>query len=136
MAIEYTHRTAEGRKARILCTDALDPARPVVALICNKAGRSEELVRLTSDFKLHPWREEWHLRESSVWEDVAVDTPVWVVGKDDGRYKRRHFAQYRGGEVWVWTSGLTSHSGEGLMGPYATTGYPASSVFLEKPADA
>ena len=59
------------------------------------------------------------LMEYSEWEDVPVDTPIWVYDAEDGAgWIPRHFACYKDGFVRTWPLGKTSHTvahGEHLM---------------------
>lgn len=42
------------------------------------------------------------------WSKVAVDTPILVMGREDGVWIRRHFAKYEDGVVYAWNRGRTS----------------------------
>jgi hypothetical protein len=45
----------------------------------------------------------------SVWDSVAIDTPVWV-SSDKVKWTRRHFAGMLAGKPTTWVAGRTSHS--------------------------
>lgn len=109
-AIKYTHRTRSGHLARILCTDFKGSESSVlVAWQCD--DRSEALVFLLPDLKeaadaVSPL----DLFERSKWDDVAVDTPIWVRDREDFLWDTRHFARYGNGTVYAWCNGGTSHT--------------------------
>lgn len=42
------------------------------------------------------------------WSNVAVDTKILVREYEDCPWRRRHFAEYRDGEVYCWPHGKTS----------------------------
>ena len=44
------------------------------------------------------------------WSKVEVDTPILVRNSENGEWKRRHFAKYEHGHVYVWNNGSTSWS--------------------------
>ena len=44
------------------------------------------------------------------WNKVEVDTPVLVKDRENDEWKRRHFAKYEHGRVYVWNNGSTSWS--------------------------
>ena len=44
------------------------------------------------------------------WGKVEVDTPVLVKDKENEEWKKRHFAKYEFGRVYVWNNGSTSWS--------------------------
>lgn len=44
------------------------------------------------------------------WSKVAVDTPILVKGYKGQIWKKRHFAFFRDGKIYVWASGGTSWS--------------------------
>lgn len=48
--------------------------------------------------------------EYSPWNDVKVDTPIWVRDDDRDDWKPRHFAKYEDGVIYAWATGETSHS--------------------------
>ena len=43
------------------------------------------------------------------WENIPIDTPL-LVSNGRGAWKRRHFAKYEGGKVYVFAQGRTSFS--------------------------
>lgn len=59
------------------------------------------------------------------WSKVPVDTPIYV-SNDEFIWSPRHFALYKGGDVYAWMYGKTSFSnnaGESNMWPYAKIAY-------------
>jgi hypothetical protein len=48
--------------------------------------------------------------EHSVWNDVKVDTPIWVRDDDRDDWRLEHFAMYFNGDIYSWANGTTSHS--------------------------
>lgn len=136
MTIKYTHCTNDGRLARILCTDRANPTHPVVALVASTVDGSESFVYLTKDLHSSSYKGAPFLREYNPWEDVPVDTPVWVrYDALDGSYSPRHFAGYKDGLVQVWMDGLTSHSSamRERVGFNVKVSYAPDKVLLENP---
>lgn len=134
MTIQYTHKTADGRLARIVCTDRKSSTHPVVAMELSSDHQQESVVYLTEGL-CRTVSDDGHwpnpyLIERSVWEDVKVDQPVYVNAW--GGVIPRHFFKYDGKHVWVFSDGRTSHTS------HTTDAHPyePSIVSLEKPADA
>ncbi len=120
--IQYTHRTPQGQKARILCTDYVHtsskidaPFCVVVAILDYEAPGDESIAMLTADLKLHVGSKAPYLTEYSPWNDVAIDTPVWCRDlRDDPHWEKRHFAGFHhDGRPLVWNDGKTSHTAIG-----------------------
>ena len=44
------------------------------------------------------------------WSKVKVDTPILVKNLENEEWKKRHFAKYEFGRVYVWNNGSTSWS--------------------------
>ena len=44
------------------------------------------------------------------WSKIEVDTPVLVKDRENEEWKKRHFAKYEFGRVYVWNNGSTSWS--------------------------
>jgi len=113
--VKYTHRTRSGLPARILCTDFGDSLRPVLAAV-QHSDASESLVFLLANLKVSAGTDShYDLFERTPWDDVAVDTPIWVCDYkgSPSRWAPRHFAKYEGGVVFTWLDGTTSHTGDG-----------------------
>lgn len=106
----YTHRTRDGRRARIICNDVKNASYPVVAAIEYNGGEAVEPY--TKDFRFNGNIDESDLDlfEYNPWSDVAVDTPIWVCISDGGIPFTRHFAKYENGKVFAWINGRTSHT--------------------------
>ena len=148
MTIEYTHRTPDGCKARIICTNRVSETYPVVALVASPLegyGGVENIVYLTHDLCTTVTESgssgKSYLKKYSPWDDVEVDAPVWVKQRAAGQsyvYIPRHFARYEDGVVMVWMNGLTSHSVPkgGSERDSCVVPYFEDQVFLEKPKDA
>ena len=48
-------------------------------------------------------------KESEVdWSKVEVDVPILVRHRLDGEWEKRHFAEYKNGDVYAWDNGRTS----------------------------
>lgn len=48
--------------------------------------------------------------EYNAWQDVKVDTPIWVRNSPTNGWWPRHFAGLSDGKIFAWTNGATSHS--------------------------
>lgn len=110
--VKYTHRTRSGRPARILCTDFGGSLRPVLAAV-QYPDASESLVFLQANLKEKDDTDsERDLFERSPWDDVAVDTPIWVCEYKGcpTQWVPRHFAKYENGALFAWVDGKTSHT--------------------------
>lgn len=44
------------------------------------------------------------------WNEIEVDTPILVKDRENEEWKKRHFAKYEHGRVYVWNNGSTSWS--------------------------
>lgn len=105
--MKYTHKTSDGSLARVLCDDIVGGRNCAVAILVG----SVEIVRTFHKDSYGSIRNtDETLREISPWDDVAVDTPVWVRDAECECWARRHFAKYENGAVFCWRDGLTSHS--------------------------
>jgi len=113
--LNKTYITRDGRKVRVICTDA--KGMPVVGLL-SVNGYQEATVRYcsrgaydTGDERYEDQEEPLDLiEEYSPWADVAVDTPVWVRFGTNPAWEPYHFAKYDKGEVLVFPRGMTSHT--------------------------
>lgn len=106
--ITYTHRTRSGLKARILSTD-IKANCPVLAAILH-GDNTERIVQLYRDLSVSlDALSAFDLFEYNAWQDVAVDTAVYVSSSPSTEcWKRRHFAKFEQGKVYVWEDGRTS----------------------------
>lgn len=126
MTINYTHRTWAGFKARIICTDFQHSSHPNRKNLCTIAAvldlditGAESLVFLMQDLRKTATSPEPCLTEYNPWQDVAIDTPVWVRDADDQVWLAAHFAGvHHGGELFSWLGGRTSHTASGRMMPW------------------
>ena len=106
--MKYTHKTEDGNKARIVCDDVKSEYGIVVAVLQKDEAEYIYAVRRAKDGNfVGPFIA---LKEISPWDDVAVDTPVWVRDSTTSGWCARHFAKYEHGTVFCWRDGLTSHS--------------------------
>lgn len=125
MTINYTHRTPQGHKARILCTDyqngefnTISGSRlcTIAAVLDLLVTGTETLVFLTQDLRQRKTDQDPHLTEYNPWQDVAIDTPVWVRDKDSEEWYRLHFSGvHHHGKLCAWSGGRTSHTAMGIM---------------------
>lgn len=127
MTINYTHRTWAGFKARIICTDFQHSSHPNRKNLCTIAAvldlditGAESLVFLMQDLRKTATSPEPWLTEYNPWQDVAIDTPVWVRDLDCAQWVAAHFAGvHHGGALFAWPDGATSHSQRnGFMIPW------------------
>lgn len=116
MTINYTHRTPQGQKARILCTDYVHtsskidaPFCVVVAILDYEAPGDESITMLTADLKLHVGSNAPYLTKYNPWHDVAIDTPVWCRMRGSW-WHERHFAGLQNEYPVAWIGGKTSHT--------------------------
>lgn len=42
------------------------------------------------------------------WENVPIDTPVYVRNNDEEDWEKRHFARFEDNKIYTWLSGTTS----------------------------
>lgn len=128
MTIEYTHKTQYGHKARILC-DNLQSENNYVVAITSNAGDSESIYLFKKDAHGNISNGALILTEASAWDDVPVDTPIWVRNTEAHSWARRHFFKYRFGKVFAWDDGKTSHTVSSSSTEYSSWNYAT----LEKP---
>lgn len=64
------------------------------------------------------------------WSTVKVDTKIHVRDRENDNWRRRYFAYYKNGEVYVWCNGKTSWSAYGDSG-LGTTSYKFAEVVEE-----
>lgn len=115
--IKYTHKTRDGRRARILCDNFGDVEYPVVVAIEMTPG-AEVLYAFSKELKYLSGSEShcFDLFEIDPWEDVEVDTPI-NIGRDGSMFVR-HFATYDKEKkvVYFWENGRTSHTEKNQIG--------------------
>ncbi len=104
-----TYITRNGQKVRIVCTN-IKSLRPIMGVINN-----EEIVEFTKKGRYYSDDKKSELdliREYSFWNDIEVDTPIYVRNSDNGIWLHRHFAKYENGRISAWTYGRTSFTSE------------------------
>lgn len=105
--MKYTHKTSDGSLARVICDDIVGGRNCAVAILVGGA----EIVRTFHKDSYGSIRNtDETLKEISPWDDVAVDTPIWVKHRADWPWHKMHFAEYKCGEVRAWSDGKTSHT--------------------------
>lgn len=105
---KYTHKTRDGRLARIVSTDAVGNY-PIVALVFDQNNNSEFAVSLTENLT-----ESKHATSNrdlipySPWEDVPIDAKVFVKDFEDNEWIPRHFSHFENDYVFTFVNGATS----------------------------
>ena len=113
-----TYRTRDGRKVHIIYTEA-NSIYPVIGLIDNK-----EIVEFTKSgryYKDYTGDGQDLIEKYSFWEDVEVDTPIYVRKSDNGIWLPRYFAKYENDKIFAWDYGrtsFTSKKGESVFWKY------------------
>lgn len=74
---------------------------------CDNCDFSHSTHRCKSDF--FEWLEKEH-EEPEFWSTVPVDAKILVRNYEDDEWKPRHFASFKGGDVYAWAHGCTSHT--------------------------
>ena len=49
------------------------------------------------------------------WNQVEVDTPIFVKNSEDEMWRKRHFAKYKNGNIYAWSDGQTSWTAYDMM---------------------
>lgn len=97
--------TQNGKKVRVLCVDRDCSKYPVVALIDNtQVGYFTSHGRYYYDSR----NDNDCLKEYNPWQDVAVDTKVYVKWGQGASEFARHFSHVSNGTVFVFPEGRTS----------------------------
>lgn len=65
---------------------------------------------ITCREKIAKWANSEYVEPPVDWSKVAVDTPILVRDSKEGKWLRRHFANYENGTVYAWECGATSWS--------------------------
>ena len=111
--IIYTHRTRDGRKARIVAR-INHPVYPVLVAIQNSEFGHENTKSYTDNLtEFAHDSSTYDLTEYNTWQDVKVDTPILVSFDEGASFVKRHFAKYEDGKVYAWVDGKTSWSAHG-----------------------
>ncbi len=103
----YTHITASGLLARIVCTDRDFVGYPVVALVKMETG--ETIAHLKADLTL-PDLPAYNLTPLPPYHDFKIDEPVMVRVKGDTVWLRRYFSSVDNGRATAWNGGGTKWS--------------------------
>jgi len=61
------------------------------------------------------WLNEEYQEPEPDWSEIEVDTPVLVRRGENEKWKKRHFAKYENGIVYVWRYGWSSFTANGEM---------------------
>lgn len=105
---KYTHKTRDGRLARIVSTDVVGNY-PIVALVFDQNNNREFAISLTKNLKEFIYAtSNWDLIPYSPWEDVPVDAKVFVKDFEDNEWIPRHFSHFENGDVFTFANGATS----------------------------
>lgn len=105
---KYTHKTRDGRLARIVSTDAVGNY-PLVALILDQNSNSEFAISLTKNLTEFTYAaSNRDLIPYSCWDDVAVDTKIFVKDLEYDEWIPRHFSHFENGYVMAFANGGTS----------------------------
>jgi hypothetical protein len=107
------YETENGGRARIICTDRVQPDYPVVALVM--MGEMERVCSYTERGKFYDGLDEAEGRDlvlpQGPYDDWQIDDPIWVWDGKPEHAQPRHFAGIAdNGKVLAWGNGLTSHS--------------------------
>lgn len=103
---KYTHKTRDGRLARIIASDIKHEKFPVMALVLTD-DNSELAVSYKIDLTC-PGIHNLDLFERNVWDDVPVDTKIFVKDFEDNEWIPRHFSHFENGYVMTFVNGGTS----------------------------
>ena len=107
-----TYLTREGNKVRIVCDDRKG-THSVIGLMRKSSNGNDGVVSFTATGRYHSNNEESKLdlvEEYSFWNNVEVDTPIYVRNSDNNDWLPRYFAKYEDGMVHVWAYGATLFS--------------------------
>lgn len=106
--MKYTHRS-DGILARCICDDALHNGVRKKVWLFKMPDSENEVVDFTDMFNASCFFNRKYV-ERTQWDDVKVDTPIWVyIGNRTPL--RRHFAKsLPDGRACYFGSGRTSHT--------------------------
>lgn len=98
--------TRNGKKVRVLCVD-----RPInnPVVIMEEDGGFLYFTKYGKCYD-HADSSDFDLKEYSSWQDVAVDTKVYVKFFSYSEEVKRYFSHYEDGKVFVFQQGSTSFS--------------------------
>ena len=80
-----TYLTRDGQQARVLCTDLKDEKFPVIAVVLSENKKEEYPFPYTLDGERYKsiMSDYDLISEYSFWNDVEVDTPIYVRDDED-----------------------------------------------------
>ncbi len=111
--VEKTYLTRDNHKVRILATDIKNISYPVVGVLSYNENE-EEVLSFTKEGKFYKSSSEVNkddlVEEYSFWNDVKVDTKIFVKNYEDNEWQHKHFAKYEYGKVYAYSLGATSWS--------------------------
>ncbi len=109
-----TYLTRGGEKVRVLCTDLKGGGDyPIICAVTDNTTGKENICSYTTQgfrWENDPKSEYNLVSEYSFWNDVEIDTPIYVKDSEDTEWRPRHFAKYDNGIVETWRDGHTSFS--------------------------
>jgi len=107
--MKYTHKSEGGILARCICEDALHNGVHKKVWLVKMPDSENELLDYSDAYNVSYCFKRTFV-EHSKWDDVKVDTPIWVYMQNQPPMKR-HFAKaMQNGEACYFVSGKTSHS--------------------------
>lgn len=62
--------------------------------------------------EMKKWANSEYVEPPIDWSKVAVDTPILVRDNSFSKWVKRYFAKYENGNVYAWSNGTTSWSGD------------------------
>lgn len=112
--MKYTHKSTDGILARCICDDALHNGVRKKVWLVKVPDSTNEFLDYTDMFNVSCCFNRTYV-ERSKWDDVKVDTPIWVYQKGY-EVSHRHFAEVSSnGAVYYYIDGRTSHTSIGIM---------------------
>ena len=89
-----------------------------VNTVCRVSGNGENILIVGGKYDAYCLDEAYRLRQISEfdfeeyvdWENVKIDTPIWVRNSNVVNWLPRHFAKYEDDEVFAFNHGKTSHA--------------------------
>ena len=115
LEVGKTYLTRSGRKARIICNDLQKFMYKVVAAISDDCDEFIQLLTEEGRCVSGKERDNDIVEEYSFWNDVEVDTPIFVSHVNELSILKRHFAKYENGNVFFFEGGNTSWSTRGIL---------------------
>lgn len=111
ISMDKSYRTRDGRPVRLLCVDRKDTNYPVIGLILDHDGQETlETFKLRGGFVLRQGIDDRDLIETTPFDGLKIDQPIWVRDRETDSWLARHYAGNFAGKVLAWNDGGTSHS--------------------------